>query len=308
MSAKKSFDVRRSAGVKETAQKQRRIEKPPRKHTPRSRRQKTLRERREAAKQVRTMFVGALCLCVLGGVIYGLWRPQLRITDILVSDVRFEESIQVIAQKELSGTYYHIFPRDSFLLFPEKALQSAIAEEHPSIAKITIARTGFDSLMISLESRDTAFWWCGLPTDAGSVSDSCFDADKEGFVFLPHEESQDNASSTHMLRVYAVLETASSTHSYPLGSRVLGTENIDDILRFSHTLEALSIPLRSIAIRGDEADVYTEGGTRITYVVGKEREAAEDAKITLPKLNLLDGSIQYVDLRFPGKVYLKRGE
>ncbi|HRH24694.1 MAG TPA: hypothetical protein PK109_03875, partial [Candidatus Paceibacterota bacterium] len=61
-------------------------------------------------------------------------------------------------------------------------------------------------------------------------------------------------------------------------------------------------------IRGDEADLFVPPGTRVTYVVGQEVEAAKSAEAAFKGLNLVDGSLLYVDLRFDGKVYVKRRE
>ncbi|MBU2330176.1 hypothetical protein KKG57_01780, partial [Patescibacteria group bacterium] len=62
----------------------------------------------------------------------------------------------------------------------------------------------------------------------------------------------------------------------------------------------------SLAIRNDEADLYTTAGTRITYVLGQEQEAVITAASIFSQLNLNDGSVEYVDLRFAGKGYFKR--
>ena len=61
-----------------------------------------------------------------------------------------------------------------------------------------------------------------------------------------------------------------------------------------------------IVIRGDEADDLLASGTRVTYVLGTEQDAFTALTSAKSNLNLADGSLEYVDLRFPGKVYLKK--
>jgi len=74
----------------------------------------------------------------------------------------------------------------------------------------------------------------------------------------------------------------------------------------SGKLAGLTGLVHAVTLRGDEVDLHTEGGTRITYVIGDEGEAAILAATSFPTLNVNDGSIEYVDLRFRNKVYLKR--
>ena len=61
-------------------------------------------------------------------------------------------------------------------------------------------------------------------------------------------------------------------------------------------------------IRGDEVDILLDSGTRLTYVLGHEEDAYSALKSAHGNFNLLNGSIDYVDLRFSGKVYLKKRE
>ena len=49
-------------------------------------------------------------------------------------------------------------------------------------------------------------------------------------------------------------------------------------------------------------------GTRVTYVLGDEQNAFTALTSARDDLNLADGSLEYVDLRFDGKVYLKKKE
>ncbi|MCI0597748.1 hypothetical protein L0Y34_01610 [Candidatus Parcubacteria bacterium] len=292
MSVKKSFDVRRrkSARTKTARRKQ-----------PAPRRKLSLRQRREASR-VRSLllFCAGVFLAILASL-YLSWRPEVRISDIRAE----EESYSAVAFEELTGAYWGIVPRNSVFFYPEQDIRAAILKENPHVVKVSIARDSFSTLSIYTEMRDVAFWWCGTPADASAVSVSCYEADSGGLVFASAEEEHE-LEHTSVLRVYAELDTASTTHSYPLRARVLGSALIPDILQFAHAVEAMSVPLAAISIRDDEADLYTDGGTRITYVVGKEQQAISAAEVTLPTLNLLDGSILYVDLRFDEKAYVKK--
>ncbi len=264
------------------------------------RRRKTLREKRADAQGTRNILVLIGCAVLLGLIVYGFWRPEVRIARVIAAS----DSYAALAKAELSGTYYHVFPRDSFFFYPERSIREAILAESPSVASVSVSREGFDAIQITTTERRSALRWCGTPAEAPLVSHECYEADADGMLF--RVAAAESASSTPELRVYAELDTASSTDQYPLRAKVLGVDNMRDVLRFINDVQSFSVPVHALGIRGDEADLYTPNGTRITYVIGKEREAKESAAAAFPKLNLVDGSVQYVDLRFPGKVYVKR--
>ena len=296
MSAKRSFDVRPSPRRKPAGAPA------IRRRTAASSRRKPLKARRQEERQRTGLIALVIVFIIAGGLIYLLWRPEIRITSVDASGSEYATSIQKIAADKLSGTYWGIFPRNSFFLYPERSIRAAILEAHPGVSSVSISRSGFDSITIGTSERVAAFHWCGSPE---SPSTSCYQADAEGFVFAPAPfESASSTSPT--LRVYATLVSESDSADYPLRTNVVGAEQIPDILRFSRAIKSLGIPVHSIAIRGDEADLFVPHETRVTYVIGHEEEAAKGASAAFPNLNLMDGSLEYVDLRFDGKVYLKR--
>jgi hypothetical protein len=292
MSAKRSFDVRRSAPAKRS--------KAPSVRRSSSRTRKPVKVRRREKTQMAGFFIFLGVMVVCGGFIYLLWRPEIRISQVEASGVADPSTLEASAKEQMEGAYFNVFPKDSFFLYPERSIRAAILELHPNVSAVSISRTGFTSIALKTIARASAFEWCGEP---GAASSYCFEADAEGLVFAP---AVSTGTTSEALRVYALLETASSTTSYPLKARVKGAEHIPDILRFSRAIKSLGIPVESIAIRGDEADLYVPQGTRITYVIGHEEAAAKGAEASFARLNLMDGSLEYVDLRFDGKVYLKR--
>jgi hypothetical protein len=299
MSAKKSFDVQ----VKRPAAKR----KPQRKETfePTVRRRKSLRAKREEERGKKNTLVLTLFVLLVGVVVFGLWQPQVRLSAVTAEETPDPSGITRIAKEKLTGTHY-IVPRDSFFFYPQEEIREAILDAYPSVSALTLRRTGFTELQISASSRSSAFLWCGTPEEASLATGECYDTDAEGFVFSLMQAKEEETGV--MLRVYAALDAASSTDTYPLRAKVKGAEQLPDILRFARAVGSLGIPLRSVAIRGDEADLYSAGGTKITYVVGKEKEAGRIAESAFSALNFMDGSVEYVDLRFGGKAYVKRRE
>jgi cell division septal protein FtsQ len=316
--AKRSFDIgpkRKDAAPQARRKKRRKQKKEELKKTTHPRLstrspKRKLRDRRRE-EQMRHLGIMVASVAITAGIIlYILWLPGIRISTVRASGFGDVESLEAIAKSELKGTYGGIIPKNSFLFYPERAIRAAILEEFPGIAAVSISRTSLDAISLKASERTSAFWWCGTPGNLSARTGTCYEADAEGLVFARAvESSAEEATSTAVaseLRVYAELDAASSTGAYPIKARVMGASALPNILKFVKTTKALGVPVASIAIRGDEADLFVPPTTRITYVVGHENEAAKSASAAFPTLNLVDGSLIYVDLRFDGKVYLKR--
>lgn len=312
MSAKKqSFDLVRKPvkpAVRKSAPK-----RAPSSPAPRPR--KSLKERRQAARNAAGVFFIVLIVMIAGAIIYGFWRPEVRVTSVHTSGFPDGAQAEQVARATMEGAYAGIFPRDSIFLYPEKEIRSALMDAFPSLSSVSISRNSFSALSFSGTRREVAFYWCGESAASFSVSlSSCHEADAEGIVFAPAPAAlEPQGTSTEVsalperLRIYAPVDTASST-SYPLRARVMGFEHLPNLLRFISAVRTLGIPVLSTSIIGDEAELFVTPETRIKYVLGREAEAALAAEATFPTLNLLDGSIEYVDLRFLGKAYVKKSE
>lgn len=301
MSGKRSFDIG-SARSKKTsrtasrkpAPKKREVRKSPAKR-------KSLRERREAEQGRNQLLVLFGIVVVCASVLYLFWRPEVRIAEIHADTREDPTEVSALVEDTLDGRTQYVLPKDSIFFFPEEEVEQALLTAYPRIKEVQISRDGFTAISVETLNRESAFVWCGTPEDTLT---SCFETDDTGVIFKEYFQV---GSSTQLL-VHAYIDTASTTDSYPLRARVIGYEHLPAVLTFIQTIEALGTPIPEASIRGDEIDLFAESGTRITYVLGNEERAQKDARASLPSLNLMDGSISYVDLRFPGKVYVKRTE
>ncbi len=109
--------------------------------------------------------------------------------------------------------------------------------------------------------------------------------------------------------VYEPLDFGGSQASpgTPIGATLPQAAAFPAAFDFARQLVAFGSPVVSVVFRhNQEADLYLRSGTRITYVLGQEQDAYAALVSARADLNLADGSLEYVDLRFPGKVYLKK--
>ena len=273
-----------------------------------------LRDRRKQARKTGLIISSILLALLIGAGIYSLWLPALRIQEIRASGPAADMA-SATARQSLKGTYAYIIPRDSIFFFPKDAVRKAVLSAHSDIAALSIARASFTSITLSGTPRVRSFVWCGTGIDLPFPDGQCFEADAEGLIFRQADISTttlvlSTGSSTPAtagdLRIFSPLGRELDEGESPVGIRVTRAESIPEALRFVKAIRGLGIPVSSLVLREDEADLWLSGPTRITYVLGREESAAQLAASVIPTLSLTDGSIAYLDLRFSGRAYVKR--
>lgn len=323
MSAKKSWDVERSPSPKKVpeletiavvrARSATRSVSPSRRakrvapaivHATRPRRapisKEPLKVRRARAKRIFYIVISVLTVLGLGCLLYLAWLPALRISSVTAEGPDATEVVE-IARTSLVGTHLWIVPRDSLLFIPESDIRKRILAAHPDIVAVSLKDSGLTGLHIVSVPRMSAFLWCGSSKE--EPVEPCFDTDPDGLVFAPYTGDVPVASSTLHLRMYAPIDGEPGS---PIGAHIKDTRAIPNALQLARAFKGMNANIAALALRGDEADFFTIGGTRVTYVIGRERQAAQLAASAFPKLHLNDGSIEYVDLRFDAKVFLRR--
>ncbi len=267
-------------------------------------RQERLAERRRRIRRIERIILAVLGLCIVGGLIWVLWRPSIRVGEISVSgeaSTEHQEAIKVIAHESLSGNYGFVLPRDSIFFVPEEDMRARILDAYPDIAAVSIERDSFSTLSISVFPRVAALVWCGAAIE---FPQPCFLADSEGLLF------KETATSTEsLLTFYAPLEEGARMDS-PLRARIVdAASKTASAFQFIRTIGELGLSADVVVLRGDEADIYMrDSGTRITYVLGDEQSASALVSITLKDLAAPIESFEYIDVRFPGKAYFKKKE
>jgi hypothetical protein len=298
-----------------------------------------LKNRRKRERNRLQLILSVFAVLAVVGLYVCVWLPAFRIQYVQAAGPD-ATNMQADTEKALTGTIEYVVPRNSILFFPESEIRDQLLTQYPDVLSVSISRTSFDSISIVSIPREAAFVWCGStyplsdapsltanttdsPEDASS-SDSvdseadsnsststntapatvqvtvpnCYDADTDGLIFAAAP-----SPAADVLKVYGPL--VSST-SMPIGEHISRAASIPDALEFVKEIKSLSVPVTALVLRNDEADLYAQSGTRITYVLGQEKSAVALAASTFPSLNINDGSLEYVDLRFDDKVYFKK--
>jgi len=266
---------------------------------PRTESREPLKKRRKKTQKAFVVVVLVLIALGIAAFFYIAWLPAFRIASVTASGPHAEEA-KIIAARTLEGTHAFVLPRNSLFFIPEGDVRANILVEHPDIEAVSISASGLTELSITTLPRAEAFVWCGASPEL--ADGQCYSANAEGLIFAL--VAPEVASTSEALRIYAAIEGQEG--STPVKARIGYASRIPEALRFIKAMQSLGANVFSVSLRTDEADLYTEAGTRITYVLGREQEAAGIAASVFPQLSLNDGSVSYVDLRFSGKAYFKR--
>lgn len=241
-----------------------------------------------------------LLLFMLAAAVYGLQQNAVRISEVKIFGSGQSLSTAVLA--EMQGKYFGIVPRNSIFFFPASKIRANLLKENIDLVAVSIFRNGLTGLSIKVDYRVPIARWCGSTPDItrlNLVSD-CYLFDTKGFIF-------GTTSAMSPINSFFVYESVPQADS-PIGLTLPNAEKLPAAFNFARQLQSFGSPVSSIVFRADEVDDYIASGTRVTYLLGDEQNAFTALISARDDLNLSDGSIQYVDLRFNGKVYLKKKE
>jgi len=272
----------------------------------------SLHDRRRRIRRRVSIASAILLLILLGAAIYGLWQSPVRISRVVIYGA--DQSFATVATAAMQGSYLGIAPRDSTFFVPESSIRDAIMAADSSVAAVSLFRNGLTGLSVKVDHRVPIARWCGstLALQAASTTQAksfagCDFFDASGFVYA--STSVDKPLNGFVL--YEPLAPDRSGRSSTSTGAIIGAtlphaSELPDVFDFARRLDTFGSPVASIVLRDDEVDDYLASGTRITYVLGNEENAFTALASARADFNLADGSVEYIDLRFPGKMYLKK--
>ncbi|MFA6502951.1 MAG: hypothetical protein WCT45_01690 [Candidatus Paceibacterota bacterium] len=263
------------------------------------------RRKRRRRLLVASLFLLAL---VVGGCLYAVWRDSARISHVTIYGA--DQSLAELATAEMAGSYFGVVPRNSTFFFPAGSIRADIIAAHPDIAAVSIFRNGITGLSVRLDYRVPIARWCGLAPTEG-VAAYCYLFDANGFIFsaLPSEGgSAHSATTSPTVNNFALYAPLAGETLEPLRANIAHAEQLPAVFDLARELSTLGSPVENIVFRDDEVDLHTKSGTRVTYVLGNEQNAFTALVSAKGNVDLASGVLEYVDLRFDGKVYLKKRE
>jgi hypothetical protein len=274
----------------------------------------SLRKRRRLRRRRILFALGILFLLLCGGIIYELQQSAVRISHVEIFGA--DQSFADIANAAMQGKYLGIIPRDSTFFFPASRIRADIITLHPDIAAVSIFRNGLTGLSIRVDDRVPIARWCGSTDSTNSPQASslqavpspndCYFFDASGFVYATSSsDSIGSPQAAQPVNSFIVYESPANGNE-TIGSTLPNAAKLPAAFDFARQLGILGSTVTRVILHDGEIDDYLASGTRVTYVLGNEQNAFTALVSARTNFNLTDGSVDYVDLRFDGKVYLKK--
>lgn len=253
--------------------------------------------RRQRNRRRAYVALGVILVLLTAGIIYELNQPAVRVSSIIVYGA--DQSFADVALKAMQGRYLGLIPRDSIFFFPASSIRADIISLHPDIAAVSLFRNGFTGLTIKVNDRVPIARWCGLAPSEG-VDEYCYIFDASGFIFAAL------ATSTQTVNSFALYAPLVGETLEAFRATIAGAEKLPAVFDLARKLGTHGSPVARVVFRKDEVDDHLVSGTRVTYVLGNEENAYTALLSAGGGFNLKDGSVDYIDLRFDGKVYVKK--
>lgn len=261
------------------------------------------RERRRRAITIASV----LLFVLLAGALYIANQDFARVKNIVVLGT--DAPLASIVQPILAGSYLGLLSRDSILFYPASEIRAAILGAYPDVAAVSLSREGLTGLSVKVDYRVPIAQWCGATpssrfdfatsSNAGAVHEECYYFDSGGVLFSTTTE----IAPVNTFFFYEPLAGDAPAH---LGTTLPFEHTIPAAFDFARQLSGLGSPVVAVIYRDTEVDDILEHGTRVTYLRGSEVQAFAAIVAAGAGLDFASGSLDYIDLRFPGKVYLKK--
>lgn len=265
---------------------------------------------RQKSFLLRIIFVCILFVCIImGGIISLIRNKQFQFTHTEIYGVKTFSDIEInqFVQQYFLGNQIKVIPRSSTILFSKSKLVRALQKEFPIIAMAHITLPEPNILNIYIQEKQPVCIWC-------FTEDDCVFLDEEGIVYGKAPNFSDG--------VYPVFtsEEIKNFDQYK-GKQIIEPDTMNRFIALFKNLQSDDITLsRTIFLENGDIsfaieklfDKYPDRSAKILgtfnqddtifirdMVTGLNHQAFKDQYRTQSK------SLEYIDLRFPGKIFYK---
>ncbi len=242
----------------------------------------------------------------------------MRIENIEVSgaEVLNPEDIRNFVREEMNTKFLYVFSKQNYIFFPVNKVESEIMKEFPRIGEVRGGKTNSNTVSFSVVEREEEYLWCGESAVFGAdlANVECYFVDSTGFIFA----KAPLFSGSIYFRFFSSIENE------PLGSYVFNNiEEFQKLVYFIKLVDGIGLDSTTLTLEGaSEAEknyvIYFkkeyEGRSLPPKVIFKtdfdpgkianNLEALFSLQEFLAKFES-EAGIEYIDLRFDGKVYYK---
>ncbi|OGF52283.1 hypothetical protein A3I27_01985 [Candidatus Giovannonibacteria bacterium RIFCSPLOWO2_02_FULL_43_11b] len=239
-------------------------------------------------------------ICVLGIVsaiaTFLFYIPALRVSNIIISglDKNNAKELHTELFEILGGRKWLIVPKNHILFLPKKNIEEFLSGKY-GFRDFAVAKKFPSTIDISITERKTWAVWCR------ENGNNCLLLDKEGLAF---ERSVIFFGSS-------ILKIMDAREEDFLGKNILPPEKFNRILQMTEDApKIIQGDIESIYIKKSGETYYLYPKSGIYFIIDAETDverALENLTLALKsgKIKAKADTLEYIDLRFPDKVFYK---
>jgi hypothetical protein len=268
----------------------------------------TARDRRRKELIKKILIIAGLIVVSFGIFCYLMNLKSFRIEKVVIfgTDIVSENDVMEAVDKEISGKYFFVIPKNNLFFYPKEKIKSALMSRFGRIGAVYPAIDRGSILVVSVSERSGEYLWCGEKETAdGSARASCYFMDKTGYIFVKSPYFSENVFFT----VYGQLASTSN----PIGARVVPATEFTRIVEFKDLIEEIGFDAKAVGVLKDgDYELVLKGAGKILFntkndlikSVNNIRLAVTSAPLS-GELKAKSGLLQYIDVRFGNKVFYK---
>ncbi len=216
-----------------------------------------------------------------------------QVKDIEISGPQDEVPLaETLVERALSGETLWFFPHSDIFFVSTKKIAQSVSQAFPSVASVSVSKKYFSTIFVTITDKTPAALWC--------LGSSCADMDQNGVAF----EKADASSSSLVVFTNGAAPT--------IGAAPLAADEFVPLLIFVNDLPQRGIYATSVTLNSDDTDDIAIG-TSTDIIVDPTKDLSQslsnldrvlensNSGITVENIS----SLQYLDLRFPDKIFYK---
>ncbi len=242
-------------------------------------------------------------LLLLAGTGYALTYPAFQISqiDVVGTTVLDTVDIQMHISDQMEGKWLWLFPKTSIFLINEKSIEHSLQKEFSRIETVSVVRTTFHSITVSIQEYAPVYVWCGNAQD-----ERCYFMDKRGMVY----------SEAPVFSGTAYPKIVVSFASLALPFQAMSLAEVGRVSQLETKLSAINIipsTFRYVSDREIDIDFLHNKSTAVIKIdpsieTDTSLEYIFSGIRTEPLASLFrndNKKLEYIDVRFPSKVVYK---
>ena len=263
-----------------------------------------LYQHRAEKKRARTrrfmLYLCAISIVFGGGVLFLLLSPRFQFQTPVVSGNSSVASEEILAASSnyLSERILWVFPRSNILLFHPRLLEDRILKKFPRLSSANVSRSFSRELTLEVTERGLWGLYCKM------TPEDCFYIAQDGVLLAKAPPLTGNA-------VFRIIDHRLKTAFHLLGDVAVGdadvryVRQIADFLKDTHNISVQEAVLGRVY--EDQTGLFTSEGWYILFDERTQKERAlENLALVLKEKLANRADLEYIDIRFEGKVFSKK--